>query len=268
MPSRSKQRVLIEPSHFSFSDESGTDSKSSFASICSVSTTTLQNRYNSHVSTIVEKAGLSEFKFTSLNSIKKFLAAKELLDFVKLVEGNLRVKVIIWDKSDSRHSGVIGIDHVANTERMYWHLHKNVILDSWSDVRNYSETSKWCLVCDKDSKMNLPQLKKIFNNEFYKHSEFNGYYRHLFSKVVGIQEECSKACNLIQLADLFAGLACFQKKYESGDFLESSSNKFKVQLLKYFETVFPNCKYKSKGRYVNIWNYKAQSSFDKAPTRK
>jgi hypothetical protein len=77
---------------------------------------------------ILKNSGMSEFKWSKLNSAKGNFAAIKLLDWAiqQSLTGNIRIDILTWDINDDRHK-VLERDDIANLQRMYFHLFRNVI---------------------------------------------------------------------------------------------------------------------------------------------
>lgn len=77
-------------------------------------------------------SNVKEFKWKKVNGAKERFAALKLCDFAVeyAYQGILRIDVLIWDTEDARHK-VLLRDEIANLQRMYYHLFKNVLRLRW-----------------------------------------------------------------------------------------------------------------------------------------
>ena len=75
------------------------------------------NQINNKLKFILNKYGLNikNFKWNKLNSNNKLIALKELLYYLfgLILDGSLRIQVLIWDIEDSRHD-IIARDDITN----------------------------------------------------------------------------------------------------------------------------------------------------------
>ena len=82
---------------------------------------------NNKLSSILKKYNLKikSFKWEKLKSKKKVLALRELLDYLfgLMLDGSLRIHVLIWDIEDSRHNHV-GRDDIKNLSMINYMIRK------------------------------------------------------------------------------------------------------------------------------------------------
>jgi hypothetical protein len=252
---------------------------------------------------ILQESGVTEFKWKNLKSARERFAALKLCEFaVKAAcQGRLRVDVLTWDTQDERHQ-VKARDDVANLQRMYYHLFKNVLRERWPDG------CVWRLHPDEHGEMDWLSVQNFL--EYAEISiktvrnlnilwSFKGLVKLEF-KITEIVPVISHEEPLIQLADLFAGLGVFSRdRYDKfmlwttqrnsqssifpneGESLESSAaeqERFTV-----LEAMNRLCKKRklyvsldtNKGLKtykpempINFWWYEPQHPDDKAPTKK
>jgi hypothetical protein len=292
----------IQISHAAFADESYY-CKYRFRSIAVIS---LEYSNRDDISlefrSILNESGINEFKWNKLRQARDRFAAIKLVDeTIKLaLEKLLRVDVLIWDTYDNRHR-IKGRDDIANIERMYYHLFKNILLKRWP-VR-----STWVLFPDENSALNWPVLQGFLDEAglllritwglFDK--KYQGVYLSHEYKIIKVDEISSKRETICQVADLFAGLGAYSHSiyhkyfrwfnWQAGQFsLEvddnqnyhfSNSECERFLIMKYLDD---SCKrYKlhvglktTKGfktynpRFpINFWIYESQNEADKAPTK-
>lgn len=246
---------------------------------------------------------VSEFKWKELDGAKERFAAQKMCDFaVKAArENNLRVDVLIWNIQDSRHN-IVGRDDIANLQRMYYHLFRNVLRARWPD------NAVWRLHPDEHTAIDWGTVQDCLENVAVR-IEFNpslftqGGFRIRLRREFGLEEVrpvSSHEHPMLQLADLFAGMAVFSRDqfdvYQA--WLEanskqlrlfedreetaepSRSSKERFQVLYYFDEL---CKKYRLGvslktkrglrtpkpeNPLNFWMYEPQHPKDKAPTKK
>lgn len=284
-----------------FSDESSSKSKR-YNSICAISgKSSIIDQLLNNLKKILTKHGIKEVKFSEIKTHKsKIECAKEF--FLKAIEyasnNQLRIDVIIWDLQDSRHS-IPGRDDEENFKRIYFHLLRHIV-ESWKvfncnfypDERstfNYNEIIDYLNSTKYPRKE--PFIIKMFKEEKIK---FN------FCEIIPQKSENNP---LVQLADLFAGFACFSKenadifkkwkskiekeKYPSlfGDFGEREEDeketiKNRFEIIELIKSECKKCGIKvslntnnylktfDPNERINFWHYEPQGEYDKAPIKK
>jgi hypothetical protein len=252
---------------------------------------------------LLEESEIKEFKWKKLKSARDRFAALKLCNFAVKVacQGRLRVDVLTWDTHDSRHR-VRDRDDVANLQRMYYQLFKNVLRERWPDG------SVWRLHPDEHGEMDWLSVKNIL--EYAELSvittrnltapfSFRGVVKLEF-KITDIVPVISHENPFIQLADLFAGLGVFSRECfhrfkcwktqkhqqpsifpKEGESTESSA--IEQERFAVLEELNRLCKQKklyvsldtNKGLKtfrpempINFWWYEPQRPDDKAPTKK
>jgi hypothetical protein len=250
---------------------------------------------------ILERSSVAEFKWNKLRSVRERAAAEELCELAVTAccGQNARVDVLIWDIEDPRHK-VPGRDDTANLGRMYYHLLKNVLRRRWPDW------ASWELHPDEHADLSWKMLFECLQAKSTKsHTQCQlpsppGTWVEecrLHYGIVSIEPVNSKEHPLLQIADLFAGLAIFSfEKYNeyatwlnqgqlsllgeaAGDAQPSNSTRERLLVLRTFEQM---CKQKrlgvslkrSKGLQtpdpknpINFWLYRPQTAKDKAPRK-
>ncbi|MEO1785201.1 DUF3800 domain-containing protein [Thermodesulfobium sp. 4217-1] len=272
-----------------YTDESASKSQR-FRSICAISG--LSNnleKLKEELKSKINLYGLSELKFAEVrthqprvNCAKDFISVA--VDYASRRE--IRIGVIIWDLHDSRHS-IQGRDDRENLERMYFHLLRNIV-ERWKrfNCRFYP---------DEHSKYNYKKIVDYLSKTKYPREE--PYILELFRKerrqfnFIDVKEQKSEEQVLIQLADLFAGIACFsrenannfksykkKKEDETEDIGKTFKNRF--ELIELIKKECEECKIKislntcdflktfKPSQPINFWHYEPQGEYDKAPTRK
>jgi len=257
----------------------------------------------SEVRWLLSKSQVREFKWKNLDGAKERFAAEKLCLFAveKACTGQFRVDVLVWDVEDSRHK-IAGRDDIANLGRMYYHLFRNVLRARWPN------DAVWMLCPDEHTALDWGTLHDCLENvsagvEVERSLFTGGQFRIQLRQEFGIEEiqpVSSEAQPLLQLADLFAGLAVFSReKFNSyKEWLRntspqlslfnddnvsnnpSHSSRERFQVLKKF---YYYCKNKKLGvslennyglwtpnpvNPINFWMYEPQHPEDKAPQKK
>lgn len=251
---------------------------------------------------LLNKSGVREFKWKELDGAKERFAAEKLCRFAveKASAGQLRVDVLVWDIEDRRHK-IANRDDIANLERMYYHLFRNVLRARWSD------NAVWKLCPDEHTALNWETVQDCLANRsasveversLFTGGQFRIRLRQEFH-IEEIQAVSSAVQPLIQLADLLAGLAVFSRDkfddykqwlqatspqaglLDEGDVSDdpSRSSLERFRLLNEFDRL---CKQKRLGvslktkrglwtpqpqNPINFWMYEAQHPEDKAPQK-
>lgn len=288
--------------HVGFADESHWN-KGRFRSLGLV-TTALDNLeiLEGEVSTLLDQSNVKEFKWKKLEGAKERFAAEKLCRFTveKTSQGVLRVDVLLWDIQDSRHK-IARRDDIANLERMYYHLFRNVLRLRWPN------NAVWRLHPDEHTALDWGTIQDCLENvsvgiEIDRSLFAPGGFRLRLRREFGIEEikpMSSDKHPLLQIADLFAGLAVFSREKfdeyqqwleatspqprlfaedaEPADASPSSQQRFRV--LEGFDNL---CKERKLGvsiktkrglwtpnpeNPINFWMYEPQHSEDKAPQK-
>jgi hypothetical protein len=286
-----------------YSDESHSEKKR-YTSICAVSGNKeeLQELRNS-LRNVLDNNELEELKFIGVKSHKpKIQAAYEFIDLaVKFAAfGKIRIDVLTYDLQDSRHN-VLGRDDIKNIEIMYYKI-----------LRHCSEMWKkrnWEFYPDENFAYNWTGLKDYLNFTKIprKRKQIAGLIRlfkeeKYYLNFTTVKQRKSEEEPIIQLADLFAGLAWFsivygeeclrhveKEKIKDQGFLfddletdEKDLNKTKITRFCLINQFYERCKEYKLGvslrerKYlwtptprnpINFWRYEPQSEYDKAPKR-
>lgn len=260
-----------------------------------------------HLEDLERKArasSVAELKWSRLTGARERSAALSMCDLAvqAACEGKLRVDVLVWDIQDERHD-VRGRDDVANLQRMYYHLFRNVLRARWPD------DAVWRLHPDEHTAMNWQAvedcLQSVAQQYAVDRSLFTGgKFRVRLRREFGIEEirpVSSGRHPLLQLADLFAGMAVFSRNKfpqyrtwlsereregqsdlfaDDGRQVEASrSMRARFEVLRHFDSL---CKKHKLGvslksrqglwtpkpeNPLNFWLYEAQHPLDKAPRR-
>jgi len=288
--------------HVGFSDESNWN-KGRFRSLGLATTLECYLKdLENEISKLLGESGIEEFKWKKLKGARERFAAEKLCDFAirNALEHKLRIDVLIWDIQDSRHN-IPRRDDIANLQRMYYHLFRNVLRLRWPN------DSIWQLYPDINTQINWQMIEDYLETNsvgveieppLLSRGEFHLRLKREFG-VKCIQPIDSKTHPLLHLADLFAGIAVFSydKYHEYQIWLKSCSHqrslldegskkeelsnreRERFQVIKKFDE---ECKKhrlgvslkKQNGFYtynpknpINFWFYKSQNAEDKAPIR-
>lgn len=248
---------------------------------------------------------ISKIKWNKIKGYDKQSLAFKIMEHIiqMALEGKLRVDVLIWDKTDSRHN-IPQRDDTDNLQRMYYHLFNNVMSKRWP------KESFWKLYPDRNNRLDWEKLESILKSKGVKiNSTPNGLKLNCKFYVVDIQESTPSDYPLINVADLFVGMGryswkSYEKVHEKLKEKEIQAEQAKHQLL------FPPKKYpfKKKTKFsradhhrceliynfykkckenklriglktspglktynptypINFWLYEPQSKNDKSPTK-
>lgn len=249
---------------------------------------------------ILSTNSIKEIKFSEVTTHSPKVKAAQLfikkgIDHAKL--NKIRIDVLIWDTRDSRHS-LPKRDNVANLERLYYKIFRH-IFERWMQI-------EWEIYPDEQSAIDWngiteylnatktprrkPNILTLFEQE---RKEFNP------RKIEPLESHIEP---LIQIADLFAGMACFTRENgrECLEWLESQKGKNqqslfdeekkadrkiskakcnRFALVGMLSEICKSCRLRvslrEKGYLwtpvpanpVNFWNYEPQHPDDKAPTK-
>jgi hypothetical protein len=213
----------------------------------------------------------------------------------------LRVDVVVWDIEDSRHK-VRGRDDIENLARMYYHLFQNVMQARWP------KSAVWRFHPDEHTAIDWETmgncLQSVSVSVGVEGSLLNGgglklQLRREFS-IAEIAPAISADAPVVQLADLFAGLAAFSRaKYDEfaqwktehgpelqfwqpGESAQGTISAIAQERFVVLERFNNRCKAKKLGVSLttkrglwtprpqdplNFWVYQPQHELDKAPRR-
>ena len=264
-------------------------------------------RLRNELTSILESNDIKEIKFVGINrqDSKKDRTAQQFIfrtinEFVAL--GLTRVDVLTWDTTDSRHS-TPGRNDSENLGILYYHLLCNL-------TKRYPR-AYWNVIVDKDEKVNFDTLRDCINNKMLQPPIAPSLELIVSSRriealetVKDIREAESDEEPLVQLADLFAGMARFsrEKGIECCNWLATYGNPEQppfpdllVQLGIQDYGKSDECRFKlitelcrvckkhrlgvniDKRKYlwtpdptspINFWPYEPQGEYDKAPVKR
>ena len=292
----------MEVTHIGFSDESNWNT-GRFRSLGLVTMSKEHlGKLTQELKQLLADSGIKEFKWSKLKGARERFAAEKLCDFaIKYAhERLLRIDVLVWDIQDSRHN-VQGRDDIANLQRMYYHLFRNVLRMRWP------ANAVWRLYPDEHTAMDWQSvedyLSAVSTSVVIERSLLtDGKLTVRLSREFGIEEIAETTSHdnpLLQVADLFAGLAVFSRdRFEEYQrWLEATSAQIRLfeneldgtntskrlverfLVLQYFDA---ECKKRELGvslkskrglwtprpeNPINFWFYKPQHPEDRAPRK-
>lgn len=278
-----------------YSDESGWDGDNRFGSICVVSGTSNNiTSFNKIVSKILKANNKDEIKLNGIKNTRHITIVKQILDstIIQLLNNNIKISVIVWDKHDKRHNVKKRCDR-NNLMRMYYHIMND-------SIKQWKNSSEFNFYPDEFSGVNwIEELTEFLQNR--KINQPQNLFDVIVPKHNKIKETLefsSKTSCMIQVCDLIAGIIRMSrenvKEYRHWINLEnnqlslfddtenitvSNSKKVKFQCLKYFHDTSIRsklgisyntnnyfCKY-NKDKNLFIWHYTPQHDLDKAPVK-
>jgi hypothetical protein len=170
---------------------------------------------NAELWRLLGESGVREFRWKKLGGAKKRFAAEKLCRCAvdKACSAHLRVDVLVWDIEDSRHR-VARRDEIANLERMYYHLFRNVLRTRWP------YDAVWRLHPDEHTSIDWETVQNCLENvgtrvEIENSLFSGGEFRLKLRREFGVEEICPVSSGehpLLQVADLFAGMAIFSRE--------------------------------------------------------
>jgi len=280
-----------------FSDESK-HTKGRFRSIGAIS---LPANYvievNRQLSELLAGSDVSEFKWTELRSARHRFCAQKLVDFLidRLLPKGARIDVLTWDTHDSRHC-IYGRDDIRNFERMFFHLHKNLMARRESGAKWHLRPDErvdidWTTI--EDCLGSVGKWRRLFDLPLLSES-----FSECFFNVSTLKQVASKNTPLSQMADLFAGMVPYtrerstlmtqlqaeqtgQQSFFEQDLPQTSSNADRDRFL-VINHLHARCSNLGLGvsfttegylktwnpkQPINFWHYVSQYADDKAPTK-
>ncbi|BAY52770.1 hypothetical protein NIES2134_121500 [Thermostichus vulcanus NIES-2134] len=256
----------------------------------------------SEVRRLLDESQVREFKWKKLDGAKERFAAEKLCEFAveRACARQLRVDVLVWDIEDSRHK-IARRDDIANLERMYYHLFRNVLRARWPN------DAVWRLCPDEHTALDWGTLEDCLKNvsagveverSLFTGGQFPIQLRQEFG-IEEIQPVLSGANPLLQLADLFAGLTVFSRDKFDGyqkwlqdtspqarsfdkDDASADPSRISFERFKVLKEFYELCKARKLGvnlekkrglwtptpkNPINFWLYEPQHPEDKAPQK-
>ncbi|NQU43199.1 DUF3800 domain-containing protein [bacterium] len=190
--------------HVAFADESNWN-QGRFRSISLVTAAVEDARaFHRELDTLRQSHGRTEYKWKKT----KRAHGIALADFFFARHDRMQVDVLVWDIKDSRHGGLRGRDDKANFTHMYYHLLHNVL------KRHGNDGTRWLICPDVQKEVDWLTLEQCLGWKSW------AVERNLFTQcgesgvrdfhnIHEIRCVCSKEYLMVQLVDLFAGLAAY-----------------------------------------------------------
>ena len=200
--------ALRDATHKGFSDESSWN-QNRYRSIGLVTmSSSVAHAIENSVISLLQESEVREFAWKDLTTAKRRFAAQKIVDrAVEFVSSRqLRIDVLTWGTHDTRH-GIKGRDDTANLARMYYHLMVTVMRFRWP------QSAKWVNYVDRRTDMDWGELEQCLAGKTRRERE--GAQGELFSGTAisvlppRVVQASSNEHVLIQVADLFAGMAAF-----------------------------------------------------------
>lgn len=210
-----------------FTDESySTDSRYRSLAALSLHKSALE-KAEKNMNNILSSSDVIEFKWKKLANRKYLQCADKIIDFILegLDKNQIRMDILIWDTHDSRHE-IFGRDDVANYERMVFHLFSNT-------MKKRPRNAEWDIIVDECNGIDWETAKDCLaakgrQQQFFENTLFGSFYSDQYYSIKSFKDQCSHIEPLIQVADLFAGLAVFSKiaydKFEEWKELNNSTD--------------------------------------------
>ena len=206
-----------------------------------------------------------ELKFAETGDGRQKRAALRVIEIVKEFAdaAQLRVDTLSWDKSDSRN-GVAERDDYANIGRMLHHLLSNA-LGKWDGPL------QWTLVPDEQDQLDYHTTARTVNAAMSR--DGRAWHEILF-----IQPAVSHESPIVQVADMFAGIACYVRDLTDAIAQNPSRsararNEVLMSLLPWMQSHGFVGYRAGEGVFtertcpVNFWPYRPQGDYDRAPVK-
>lgn len=290
--------------HVGFSDESNWN-QGRFRSLGLITTSVKELKaLEEETKRLLYESNVQEFKWKKLDGAKERFVAIKLCQFTirECCSSSLRIDVLIWDIEDKRHK-ILKRDDIANLQRMYYHLFRNVFRVRWPNQ------AIWRLHPDEYTAMDWNTVRDCLKHvstslEVEQNLFTGGKFKIRLRRDFGIEQinpSSSHKHPLLNIIDLFAGLAAFSyEKYDQfsqwerkqssqkllfqdiNDKTEIQASRISMERFKVLNSFNLDCKnhklgvsLKSKGGLwtpnpanpMNFWIYKAQHPLDQAPQK-
>ena len=249
---------------------------------------------NDKLNEILEKYNLKpkKFKWNQFNSMDKVNALEEFLKYLfrLMFDKQVHIHTIIWDIKDSRHDRV-GRDDNENLSRMYYKLIKNFA----EDKLNNGDTLT--IYPDRNNSLDWTLIEEILPNDGVYNTKKLEFCIAGYSKVF-IKESNTEENSLIQIADIFAGMArtsyedygnyekwlngrqtsLFEEEITRPELSGKDKHRFKIYKFVDEHSKIRSWKvslktnrgfstYKDETKPLNFWFYRPQHEEDKAPLK-
>jgi len=285
----------FEITHMAFSDESN-QNQGRYRSISVITLdASILDTVNTKIQRTLEHSGISsEFKWHKTESAKYKFAAINLIDTISpfLLGEQMRIDTIIWDTQDSRHQVKRRDDH-RNFSIMYYRPLFNCLENRWPSNTN------WGIYPDETNEIDWVEFQEILEASISYTVRLGsllpeGERPAIGYHVIEIVQRNSKDYPIIQVADLFAGMAACswnnhaklvaaidrnngQLTLFESESQPSNSIQQRCQIISHLDSFCKSHKmrvsFRSKGGLfsynpsmpINFWKYEPQHELDKAP---
>ena len=284
--------------HIGFGDESSWN-QNRYRSIGLLTATSAAVREaNERLTKLTSDSKVRELAWNKIRTAKSKMAGQKVIDYVvELAVAHpqrARVDVLIWDTHDSRHH-VPGRDDTANLARMYYHLMSRVMNDRWP------AHAIWVQFVDERTDTDWAELERCLAGMTRKERE-KAQTDLIAPRVRAkhppiVRQASSGKCALIQVADLFAGMAAFswnETKQHNQWLRQRSGQAFMLEEVRtppVSNSAFPKhelllhitrkrlpcislntdsgngLRTLYPGGPINFWKWEPQGGYDKAPLR-
>jgi len=208
----------IRPSHIAYADETSYNAGRIRGGGLVTLPSAVKPGIGNEIRKILYGSNVGEFAWEKLSGARERFAAIKLIGFMMehAWTGHLRIDLLVWDTEDRRHK-IPGRDDIANLGRKYYHLFRNTLKNRWL------AGSAWLLKPDENSAIDRATLQEclrassvemMLSGPLFEEQDHLGRLR-LDLDVLDIQPSVSSEEPLIQLADLFVGMAIYShERYE------------------------------------------------------
>lgn len=205
--------MFEEITHCGFSDESAHGKYESIGLV------TFPSQYLDNLqlvfTSICDKHGFHDLKKVKWQKLKSTEVRNCIIDLMDLTikcasMNKIRVDVLIWDNHDSRHN-IQRRDDAKNLAIMYYHLLIDMLIKRWP------EGSVWELFPDRNNEINWDTLLEILQSKglvttLDLDQDGNITINLLEKYKINIIPSTTTVNPLIQLADIFAGMASYSRE--------------------------------------------------------
>lgn len=242
---------------------------------------------------LANESNINELKWTKLSSAKMRFAAEKYINCAlsDRYRRHLRIDTLTWNIEDTRCKNVYKRDDIKNYNTMYYQLLHHVLHNV-----NRSNLS-WTVIADENTAGHWEEISICLKNKRIDRGTRDAFYLEVddipnqFLDKVTVINGKSEVYNIIQLADLFAGIAVYScnrpyiydKVIDQPSLLEkecvlSKRDRERIEFLKnaipLLKSYSPTLVWTDQGlstkdpkEIINFWLYQPQGVYDKAPTK-
>jgi len=246
---------------------------------------------------LLRQHGLSTLEFKKLGNRQVVPVAEEVISGLlsRMLDGSLRVDVLVWDTHDPRHD-VQGRDDRANLGRMYYRCIRTCLHRRWPD------DVAWRVFIDEDALASYEEFRRILVGKTLLSDQRRtllgeGLAKDRSYRVHRVESITTDGQPLVQLADLLAGLAVVSRRkhakfrawrddasgqenlFGAADVKVSNREKNQFRLLSHLReqagsaslgvSLDSTCGLETRdpSNPLNFWLYRPQHTEDRAPRR-